>query len=251
MAKNTEISWCDDSFNCWIGCRKISSGCDFCYAEKVDRRFGGNHWEGEYKRMADSNWKQPIAWNKKAEKSGKRRKVFCGSMCDWADSRGPESERERLWELIRKTPMLDWLMLTKRANNITKYLPEDWGNGYDNVWIGVTVEDRKFGLPRIDILRNIPAKIHFLSAEPLLEDLGLINLDGIDWVIAGGESGPGARIMKEEWVKYLQWHCQMQNTSFLFKQWGRNDNDGADKKEPKGGNLLTGRTHLEFPGSKR
>lgn len=127
MGKETGIDWTDSTFNSWTGCRKISSGCDNCYAEKLDHRLGRKNWvEGEYQTMKDKYWKQPLRWNDEAEITRKRRKVFCGSMCDWADSKGPEDQRERLWELIRKTPMLDWQLLTKRANNIERYLPEDW-----------------------------------------------------------------------------------------------------------------------------
>lgn len=251
MGKETEISWTDSTFNPWWGCRKIAPGCDNCYAATFDHRLGGSHWKSEYKTMGPDYWKRPIKWNTKALKNNKRHRVFCGSMCDWADSMGPESEREKLWELIRKTPMIDWLLLTKRANRIEKCLPEDWGNGYDNVWLGVTVEDRKFGLPRIDILRKIPAKIRFLSVEPLLEDLGLPNFDGINWIVSGGESGTGAREMKEDWLLGVQWHCKMQNVAFHFKQWGCKTNDGANPNEKKGGCLLNGSEFKEWPNINR
>lgn len=221
MGKDTEIAWCDHTFNPVWGCRKISPGCDFCYAEIQDHRFG-DHWSpgSEYKQMSPSYWHQPTIWNRNALKLGERKRVFCGSMCDWADSNIPIGTRDDLWDLIRATPMLDWLLLTKRANNIEKYLPDDWGSGYDNVWLGVTVENQKHGLPRIDILREIPAKIHFLSVEPLLEELGTINLDGIDSVIVGGESETKARPMHPDWVRALKVHCEISNTVFLFKQWG-------------------------------
>lgn len=248
MGKNTEILWTDSTFNPWTGCRKIAPGCDNCYAERDDHRFG-DHWSpgSEYKQRVPSYWHQPTVWNKNALKLGKRQKVFCGSMCDWADSNAPQEIRDDLWDLIRATPMLDWQLLTKRAKNIEKYLPQDWGSGYDNVWLGVTVEDKKHGLPRIDILREISAKIRFLSVEPLLEDLGFIDLEGIGWVIVGGESGPGARPMKKIWVEYIQIQCGLIDLPFFFKQWGRNDNIGANPDEKKGGNLLNGKTYLEFP----
>ena len=249
MGKNTEISWCESTFSPWWGCRKISSGCDNCYAEALDHRLGRKNWvEGEYQKMKDKYWIQPLNWNKKAVLSGIRHKVFCGSMCDWADSKGPISERERLWELIRATPMLDWLLLTKRAKHIKRYLPEDWGSGYDNVWLGVSVEDQKHGLPRIDILRYTPAKVRFLSVEPLLEDLDHINLDGIDWVIVGGESGPVARPMKKEWVIGVALDCKIfNNVPFFFKQWGRKDNDEANHNVKKGGCLLNGKEFKKWP----
>ncbi|MCK5613252.1 phage Gp37/Gp68 family protein [Candidatus Pacearchaeota archaeon] len=219
MAKNTEISWCDSTFNPWWGCRKIAPGCDNCYAEKFANRFG-SFWgsNSSFRILSDKYWNDPLRWNRDASLENKRRKVFCGSMCDWADSNGPEDQRERLWELIRKTPMLDWLLLTKRANNIIKYLPEDWGNGYDNVWLGVSVENKKHGLPRIDILRKIPAKIRFISAEPLLENLNSIDLYGVGFLIIGGESGPGARPMHPDWARSIRDQCQKSGTAFFFKQ---------------------------------
>jgi hypothetical protein len=116
-------------------------------------------------------------------------------MDDWADDEAPAGQRDRLWKLIRQTPHADWLLLTKRANNIKKYLPTCWGTGYPNVWLGVSVENRKHGLPRLDFLRTIPATVRLASIEPLLEDLGTVDLTGINWAIIGGESGSGARCM--------------------------------------------------------
>ena len=205
MATTTQISWTDHTFNPWWGCTKVSPGCDNCYAEILDKRFGGNHWEKAAPRiMSDENWKKPHTWNKKYPDS----KVFCGSMCDVFDKNAPEGQRDRLWETIHETPQLQWQLLTKRAPNIEKYLPSDWGNGYKNVWLGVTVEDHKHGLPRIDILRQIPAKTRFLSIEPLLEDIGEINLSGINWVIVGGESGKNARPIFFQWVDSIRKQCK-------------------------------------------
>lgn len=247
MGKETKISWTGSTFSPWWGCRKISSGCDNCYAAALDHRLGRSNWiEGKYQTMADKYWNQPLRWNRIAENEGKRHKVFCGSMCDWADSKAPESERERLWELIRKTPMLDWQLLTKRANNITKCLPDDWGFGYDNVWLGVSVEDRKHGLPRIDILRKIPAKVHFLSVEPLLENLGRLNLSGIDWVIVGGESGHGARPMHPDWVRALKVNCEISNTPFFFKQWGEWQDGSAHQTKAKHAVILRDGQYFDY-----
>ncbi len=145
-------------------------------------------------------------------------------------------------DVIFNTPNLNWLLLTKRAPNIKKYLPHDWRNGWDNVWLGVTVENRKHGLRRIDILRNTPAAIRFLSIEPLLEDLGTLDLTGIDWVIVGGESGHKSkiRVMKKQWVMNIKKQCEEQGVPFLFKQW-----DG------KSGRLLNGKEYSEYPVSCR
>lgn len=244
MAENTAISWTDNTFNPRWGCTKVGPGCDNCYASAFDKRTGGNFFNGTVEPRVTSfgNWKKPIRWNKEALRTGKRIKVFCGSMCDVFDATGNQSWRDRLWELIRNTPMLDWQLLTKRPENIVSMLPNDWGSkGYPNVWLGVTCENKKHGYPRIDILRFIPAKIRFISAEPLLEgDMDDIYLDGIDWVIVGGESGPGCRKMEKDWAKTLIDTCEDQNTPVFFKQWGGNTKD-------KGGCLIYGREHKEWP----
>ena len=241
MAEETGISWTDSTFNPWWGCMKVSPGCDFCYAESLDHRLAGNHWgaNATYRLLSKTNWRNPVKWNKKATETGIRHKVFCASMCDVFDKNAPEGERDRLFELIRNTPMLDWQILTKRAPNIEKYLPNDWGNGYDNVWLGVSVENKQHGLPRIDILRNIPAKIRFLSIEPLLEDLGEFDLTNIHWAIVGGESGDHAREMKDEWVYPIHELCKKYGTAFFYKQKGGRDAE-------KGGHLLNGEVIRNF-----
>jgi protein gp37 len=234
--QDSNISWTDHTFNPWQGCTKVGPGCDNCYAEKMDKRQGGNHWVLPPRMMADSNWKRPFTWNRKAAKTQERLKVFCGSMCDVFDKNAPDGQRDRLFDAINKTPGLDWQLLTKRAVNINKYLPEDWGDGYDNVWLGVTVENKKHGLPRIEHLKKLPAKIKFLSIEPLLEDLGTLNLNGIDWVIVGGENAAKAkaRVMKKEWVLNIKEQCESQSVPFFFKQWSGNRNcmlDGIEIKQ--------------------
>ena len=237
MADKTEISWTDSTFNPWWGCSKVGPGCDNCYAEALDRRTGGKHWGPGTKprTLSDNNWHKPLKWNKATA----RRKVFCGSMCDWADKNAPEGQRARLWELIRATPRLDWQLLTKRAANIADCLPTDWGGGYSNVWLGVTVEDIKHGLPRIERLRAIPARVRFLSIEPLLENLGPIDLAGIHWVIVGGESGPGARPMQPGWARAICRQCEAAGVPFFFKQHGG--------RVGKGGCLLDGREIKLWP----
>lgn len=128
--------------------------------------------------------------------------------------------RDRLWDVVRSTPHLDWLLLSKRAENITKYLPPDWGSGYPNVWLGVSVGNKKHGYPRVDILRRIPAVLRFLSCEPLLEDIGDINLTGIDWIITGGESGNGVRDFDLRWARSLQLAAKRHGAAFFMKQLG-------------------------------
>lgn len=241
MADKTEIAWTDSTFNPWWGCSKVGPGCDHCYAEALDRRTGGDHW-GPNKTprvMSGDNWRKPVRWHRIAAASGTRRRVFCGSMCDWADKNAPDGQRDRLWDLIRTTPALDWQLLTKRAPNIAKSLPPDWGDGYENVWLGVTVENRKHGLPRIKHLRSVPARVRFLSIEPLLEDFGPLDLSGIHWVIVGGESGPLARPMQPEWVASIRAQCEAQGVPFFFKQWGG--------RRDKGGCLISGGEIKQWP----
>lgn len=241
MAEKTNIAWTRSTFNPWWGCTKVAPGCDNCYAADHDARFGGGHWgPGTRPRaMSDANWRKPLKWNRQAAASGEFWPVFCGSMCDWASNDAPEGQRARLWQLIRETPALTWQLLTKRAGNIKKYLPDDWGDGYPNVWIGVTVEDRKHGIARIDQVIKIPAVVRFLSVEPLLEYMGYIDLDGIDWVIVGGESGPRARPMLSAWVSHLHDLCICAAVPFFFKQWGG--------RKDKGGCLLGNSEVKEWP----
>jgi protein gp37 len=163
-----------------------------------------------------------------AGKAGERHRVFCASMADVFDNRAPAGARERLWELIRQTPHLDWLLLTKRPQNIAKMLPADWGKGYPNIWLGVTVENQTEADRRIPILRRIPGAVRFLSCEPLLEEVRLtefvdggIEMPGIHRIICGGESGPGARPMHPDWARHLRDDCLVAGVAFHFKQWGR------------------------------
>jgi protein gp37 len=247
MAETTEIAWTDSTFNPWWGCSKVGPGCDHCYAEALDRRTGGDYWGAAKtpRTMSADNWRKPARWQEAAKASGIRRRVFCGSMCDWTDKNAPELQRARLWSLIRSTPMLDWQLLTKRAPNIARCLPVDWGDGYENVWLGVTVENRKHGLPRIEHLRRVPAKVRFLSIEPLLEDLGRIDLTGIHWVIVGGESGHGARPMDASWVESIRRQCYTAGVAFFFKQWGGK----FAGRIAKGGCLLDGIEVKQWPNA--
>lgn len=172
-------------------------------------------------------WREPLKWDRDAAESGTRPRVFCASLADWADSEAPSGQRERLWALIRETPNLDWLLLTKRARNIRRMLPPDWGVGYPNVWLGVTVENRQHGLSRLDVLRSIPAAVRFASVEPLLEDLGVVNFSGIHWAIIGGETGSGARSMDTAWVEAIIEQCRAQNVAPWVKQLGKVPSDSG------------------------
>ena len=159
---------------------------------------------------------------------------------DWCDKDAPEGALDDLFELIRDTPMLEWLLLTKRANRIVQSLPNDWGpDGYENVRLGVTVEDTDACI-KVDFLRDIPAKIHFISAEPLLGDISGMDLTNIDWTIIGGESGPNSRYMEPYWALKLAICCEAEGTAVWFKQHGGNTKD-------KGGCLLNGRERKNWP----
>ena len=221
MAETTGISWTDSTWNLVWGCVKISDGCLNCYADALSARYGHDVWgRGKSRRtFGPKHWADPLKWNEAAARSGRRHKVFCSSMTDWAlDDSTVDAERAKLWPLIRRTPWLDWQLLTKRADRIRDCLPVDWAAGYPNVWLGVSVENRRHGLPRVDHLRAIPATVRFLSVEPLLEDLGEVDLTGIDWVIVGGESGPGYRPMDHDWARSLRDQCDAVGTAFFFKQ---------------------------------
>lgn len=250
MAEESKIEWTNATFNPWIGCQKISAGCQHCYAEALmDTRYGKVQWgpTGERKRTSDSYWRQPYKWNREAQAQGIRRKVFCGSLCDVFEDR-PEVRpwRDELWELIEVTPHLDWLLLTKRPQNIDNMLPWRWTIGGaipTNVWLGTSVEDQKAANERIPALIQIPAAVRFLSCEPLLGpiDLGRAIPCGyycdqlvghvdhpfwsqvaspIHWVICGGESGPHARPFHIEWAIDLMAQCDEAGVAFFFKQMG-------------------------------
>ena len=243
MADVTGILWTDHTHNEWWGCSApAGAGCDNCYAAALDHRFGGSHFGiGTRPRLTKTqNRNKPYRWNREAEATGVRQKVFCGSMMDFFDKNAPESAREALWAKIKATPFLDWQILTKRPGNILRMLPPGWGDGYPNVWLGVTVENRRNGLRRLEQLRTIPAKVRFLSIEPLLEDLGAIDLTGIHWVIVGGESGPGYRQMEQAWAENVITQCREQGVNVFFKQWGGTASDA-------GGCLLNGVEIKEWP----
>ncbi|MFE1598236.1 phage Gp37/Gp68 family protein [Methylobacterium sp. ID0610] len=231
MAVNSKIEWCHHTFNPWVGCTRLSPACDHCYAEVWSRRTGQAHlWTGERRRTSSSNWQQPLKWNRAAAAVGERHRVFCASLADFFDNQVPGEWRDDAWRLIARTPHLDWMLLTKRPQNIAKMRPvmdssapgyQPWNERWpwQNVWLGTTIEDRA-RLRNLDALRAVPARIRFISCEPLLEDLGEVDLTGIHLVIVGGESGPGARPMHPDWARSLRDQCAAAGTAFHFKQWG-------------------------------
>jgi protein gp37 len=228
MAKDSKIEWTDHTFNPWWGCSKVSPACQHCYADHWTRRTGHRVWGKTAPRrfLSDAQWKQPLAWNKAAQVQRKRYRVFCASMADVFEKRSElDPYRERLWSLINSTPCLDWLLLTKRPDNVADMTP--WGRSWpENVWLGTTVENQKYAEERLPYLLRHDAAVRFVSAEPMLGAIDLTSwfhrrgLQPLDWVIAGGESGPGARPMHPDWPIGLLRQCEAAGVAFHFKQWG-------------------------------
>lgn len=312
MSENTKIEWCDHTFNPWEGCTKVSEGCKNCYAEARDKRWHGGtavHWGkgAPRRRTSEANWKLPLKWNREAAETGIRPRVFCASLADWLDDEVPVEWLSDLLELIEATQHLDWLLLTKRPENfhvrmmqvvdftekvgVAEFAYAWLGQKEDrvlkavaaepppNVWIGTTVENQEQADKRVPKVLAIPATVRFLSCEPLLGAVDLVNLDGfnllcdcgLDWVICGGESGHGARPMHADWARTLRDQCKEAEVPFLFKQWGEwcdiaqlsyyamklphkdlhqwEDNRASVKVGKKqAGRLLDGREWNEFPG---
>lgn len=229
MAKNSHIEWTHHTFNPWWGCKKVSPACDNCYAELWAKRMGHQLWGSDAPRrfFSDAHWREPLSWNDDAQQCGRRERVFCASMSDVFEKRKDlNDQRHRLWRLIQETPNLDWLLLTKRPQNIQRLVP--WRSNWPrNVWVGTSVENQKIAEKRLPFLLSIPSAVRFLSCEPLLGPLNLrawfqrSSFYPIDWVIAGGESGPAARPMHPDWAVDLLNQCQAFDVPFHFKQWGQ------------------------------
>lgn len=243
MAENSKIEWTHHTFNPVTGCQKVGPGCDNCYAEGWAKRSGLVKWgAGEARRpTSEAYWRQPLKWDREAAAAGERRRVFCASLADVFDNAWPVGIREKLFELIKATPHLDWMLLTKRPGNIAKMLPPDWGSGYPNVWLGCTVVNQAEADRDIPKLMAVPARVRFLSMEPLLGPVDLTALDmggfwfnattgemeghglilpPLDLVIVGGESGHAARPMHPDWPISLRDQCIAAGVAFHFKQWG-------------------------------
>ncbi len=227
MAETTEIAWTDSTFNPWVGCTNVSAGCDHCYAEAMNNRRGWTEWGSHGARRRTATWHNPIKWQRDAARfqreHGRRQRVFCASLADVFDNQAPADWRAELWALIYGTPDLDWQLLTKRPQNIGKMLPPDWGAGWPNVWLGTTTENQEEYRRRWSILREVPAAIRFISYEPAIGPLRLRDVDyGLlpDWVIYGGESGPGARVADPEWIREIMSDCVVADIPFFLKQHG-------------------------------
>ncbi len=224
MGANSKIEWTTHTFNPWWGCTKVSEACKHCYAEAWAKRVGQDVWGPKPQRrtMSENHWKQPLKWNRDAEGSPERPRVFCASMADvFEDREELIPHRQRLFDLIEETPNLDWLLLTKRPQNVSRLARWDSEWPY-NVWLGTTVELQTRAEELLPYLEAVPAKVRFISAEPLLGPLSIEHWleTTIDWVITGGESGPRARPASPQWFTGLHAQCMRHETAFHFKQWG-------------------------------
>lgn len=242
MTTASKIEWTELTWNPIVGCTKISAGCKNCYAETLSKRL---------KAMGTPGYENGFALRllpDRLDEPRKRRKpttYFVNSMSDLFHEKVPDHYIEQIVEVMADTPHHSYQVLTKRANRIARFFRTR--SVPANVWLGVSVENRRHGVPRIDQLRTITAGIRFLSVEPLLEDIGAIDLTGIHWVIVGGESGPKARPMAPEWAESVRLQCASQGVAFFFKQWGGWGADGKRRAKAKNGRLLNGRTWDEMP----
>lgn len=242
MTTISRIEWTEQTWNPTVGCTKISPGCKHCYAEAMARRL---------KAMGAAGYENGFALTVLPERLNdplKRKKptvYFVNSMSDLFHEKVPDEYIERVFDVIAQTPQHTYQILTKRAARMARFfrtrkVPR-------NAWMGVSVEDKKYGVPRIDYLRKVPASIRFLSVEPLLEDVGSLDLKDIHWVIVGGESGPKARPMQKAWALAVQQQCEAQEVAFFFKQWGGWGADGKRRAKGANGRVLDGRTWDEMP----
>lgn len=226
MSEYSHISWTNATFNPWSGCVKISPACTFCYAAALPpsmRR--GAEWGKDTPRIpaSEAYWREPVKWNAKAAKKGERVRVFCASVADVFEARDDlDGYRARLWALIEATPSLDWLLLTKRPEEIMRRIPAEWRDGLPpNVWAGTTVENQKYADERIGHLVTVPARVRWLSMEPLCGPVDLTEyLDRLQWIVAGGESGHGARASDVQWYRDLRMQTGCEGVAFHMKQLG-------------------------------
>jgi len=238
----SQIEWTERTWNPASGCTKISAGCKYCYAEVMAKRLqamGVRGYENGFRfSIVPERLNEPL----------KRRKptvYFVNSMSDLFHEDMPEDYLDRIFDVIHQTPQHTYQILTKRAERMYAYLKDK--DMPPNIWLGVTVENKKQGIPRMEYLRRLKARVRFISAEPLLEDLGPLDLTGIDWVIVGGESGPKARPMDKEWVLNIKHQCEENNVAFFFKQWGTWGADKVKRNKKRNGKELDGKIYMEFP----
>lgn len=239
MAQISKIEWTEATWNPVRGCTKISPGCTHCYAETFAERFRGisghPYEQGFDLRLVPEKLLEPLRWPRP-------KMVFVNSMSDLFHKDVPSTYVHAVARVMTESPWHLYQVLTKRSDRMSQMLKSElnFAGQHEHIWWGVSVENRKYGLPRIEDLQSAPARVRFLSVEPLLEDLGELNLTGVHWVIVGGESGWGARPMDERWVLSIIEQCKRANVPFFFKQWG-----GVHKA--RFGRQLQGRTYDAFP----
>ena len=239
VSLNSHIEWTDATWNPVRGCVKVSPGCKHCYAETFAERFRGvkghPYEQGFDLRLVPEKLTEPFSWRSP-------RLVFVNSMSDLFQDGVPDDYIDLVCKVMTTASWHTYQVLTKRSERLRNLLNGklSFAANAENIWWGVSVEDRRYGLPRIEHLRDTPARTKFLSIEPLLEDLGSIDLRGISWVIVGGESGPGARPMEKDWVVSIREQCRESRVPFFFKQWG-------GVRKVKNGRALDGRTYDEYP----
>ena len=242
MSTQSRIEWTEQTWNPTVGCTKISPGCKNCYAEVMAQRLramGARGYEEGFRlSLRPERLMQPLERRKPTV-------YFVNSMSDLFHDRVPFSYVDQVFEVMSQAQQHTFQLLTKRAERLasfcrTRSVPA-------NVWLGVSVENRKFGVPRIDVLRRIDAKVRFLSIEPLLENIGTIDLRGIHWVIVGGESGRKARPMKSEWVNAIKQQCEKETVAFFFKQWGAWGPDGQKRSKKANGRTFGGEVWDAMP----
>lgn len=239
--KPTKIEWTQASWNPTIGCDKVSSGCKNCYAQAMAKRLQaiGNpdYKDGFAFKMLPQRLDEP-------KRNKKPTLYFVNSMSDLFHQKMDFGFLERVMQVITDTPHHQYQILTKRPHTMREYFSKR--EIPPNVWLGTTVESSKVK-SRIDLIRDLSASVKWLSCEPLISDLGELDLRGIDWVIAGGESGANARAMKEEWVLNIKRQCEAQNVAFFFKQWGAWGSDGVKRSKKENGALLGGKIYQAYP----
>jgi protein gp37 len=222
MGDLTSIAWTDHTLNPWMGCFKVSDGCKHCYADDLTSGRMGldvfGYDTSKRKRTSAQIWNRPYRWNRDAWAAKEPARVFCASLADvFEDAPGPNRWRPELFKIVRVTPWLDWQFLTKRPENFSRMLPDDWGNGWCNVWLGTSIEDNRV-IERAEHLTATPAGVHFISYEPAIGPLDELSLDHIEWMIVGGESGPKYRPMDLDWARDMRRRCYGTQTAFFFKQ---------------------------------
>jgi len=246
MSSESKIEWTEQTWNPTTGCTKISPGCKHCYAEKMALRLkamgAGGYENGFELSMHEGRLIQPL--NRK-----KPTIYFVNSMSDLFHEGVTDHFIDQVFSVIEKTPQHTYQILTKRSDRLSIYFENK--KCPDNVWLGVSVENRQHGIERIDHLRKVDSKIRFLSVEPLLEDVGILNLKNIHWVIVGGESGPKARPMKAEWAENIRIQAEKAGAAYFFKQWGTWGADGVKRSKLANGRSLNGQVYDGYPQPRR